>query len=110
MSSPLTPPGEGVVAVTREGDCLRCGHPGSHHDAGECWTDGDGNEVSGGSACPCSWYEPAQPPDVGSLEARFYDGTCSACGVSYETCRDGDRCCGDCAHPIASFNMGDGDG
>jgi len=39
-------------------DCAECGHPEGHHDAGECWTDASGLECSGGSVCPCGWYEP----------------------------------------------------
>jgi hypothetical protein len=39
-------------------DCVTCGHPGSHHDAGECWTDARGREVSSGSFCDCHWYTP----------------------------------------------------
>lgn len=39
-------------------DCAECGHPESHHDAGECWTDASGLECSGGSVCGCGWYEP----------------------------------------------------
>jgi hypothetical protein len=44
--------------------CATCGHPESRHDAGECWTDPDGNETHGETVCPCDWYEPARPqPD-----------------------------------------------
>jgi hypothetical protein len=39
-------------------DCAECGHPVGHHDAGECWTDAKGREVSGGSVCGCGWYTP----------------------------------------------------
>lgn len=39
-------------------DCRRCGHPGSRHEAGECWTNADGRETHDDPACPCSWYEP----------------------------------------------------
>lgn len=38
--------------------CVECDHPGNHHDAGECWTDARGREVSGGSVCGCGWYTP----------------------------------------------------
>lgn len=27
------------------GDCVTCGHPVDHHDAGECWTTADGHEI-----------------------------------------------------------------
>jgi hypothetical protein len=47
-------------------DCY-CGHPASHHDAGECWTDTSGNEVDRYSVCPCGWYEPkAAKPEGGA--------------------------------------------
>lgn len=40
--------------------CALCGHPERHHDAGECWTDQEGQETSGETACPCWWYEPEE--------------------------------------------------
>lgn len=45
-------------AVEAAADCAVCDHPYGHHDAGECWTNAQGREVSGGSACGCGWYEP----------------------------------------------------
>ena len=40
--------------------CRACGHPGIHHDAGECWTLPDGTETWDDSSdnCQCFWYEP----------------------------------------------------
>lgn len=37
-------------------DCKICGHPYAHHDAGECWTNGDGSE-SVENTCGCGWAE-----------------------------------------------------
>jgi hypothetical protein len=39
-------------------DCLNCGHPGIHHDAGECWTRADGSETwdDNPDNCRCDWY------------------------------------------------------
>lgn len=47
-----------------DGRCDVCGHPASHHDGGECWTDPQGAEIwddatLGVSACNCGGYEPA---------------------------------------------------
>lgn len=38
--------------------CFRCGHPESHHDAGECWTLPDGRETHGETSCKCSLFDP----------------------------------------------------
>lgn len=45
-------------------EVCRCGHPAAHHDAGECWTGADGQEVWQDSHCDCGWWEPVvQQPD-----------------------------------------------
>lgn len=59
--------------------CRQCGHPASHHDAGECWTNADGSETYDETSCRCSWYEPGDgpmtsPPDptAGTVEQSPY--------------------------------------
>ena len=56
--------------------CIECDHPGSHHDAGECWTDAQGREVSGGSVCGCGWYTPryASAMDLLGIAPDFTGG------------------------------------
>jgi len=58
--------GPGYPASAREWDdnplCV-CGHPSSHHEAGECWTNDRGQEVCEDPACGCSWYQVATPRD-----------------------------------------------
>ena len=51
------------------GTCLNCGHPTSHHDAGECWTNGNGTE-SVDTTCGCGWWEPAPGHEI----ADDYEG------------------------------------
>jgi hypothetical protein len=34
-----------------------CGHPASHHDAGCCWTDAEGNESWEFDGCTCIGFE-----------------------------------------------------
>jgi hypothetical protein len=46
-------------------DC-RCGHPATHHDAGECWTNPDGTETwdDPDDKCLCGGYEPIEAGDA----------------------------------------------
>jgi hypothetical protein len=48
-----------------EETCRTCGHPGTHHDAGECWTAPDGSETWGETSCSCGWADiaPASTDD-----------------------------------------------
>lgn len=43
-----------------DADLCKCGHPVSHHSAGICWTDAEGNETWIESECGCGWLEVAQ--------------------------------------------------
>jgi len=46
-------------AIAANSPC-RCGHPLSHHDAGECWTTPDGQETHGETSCRCGGYDPVE--------------------------------------------------
>jgi len=48
--------------MSKASDCRECGHPASHHDAGECWTTPEGKQTWGKSSCACGWYEPLEAP------------------------------------------------
>lgn len=41
--------------------CRACGHPQSHHDAGECWTASDGTQTQEETFCSCSWADFGSP-------------------------------------------------
>ncbi len=55
-----------IVSSAAVPSMCRCGHPTSHHDAGECWTGPDGAELYDGvdGQCKCSWWEPVSGADA----------------------------------------------